>query len=84
MLKAARVTFRDGSTQAGIVYPATQVAFERTYERSFLETFATSDGLFVEWVAFLGWFATPGNVPFDDWLQMVAAVELGYAETDEV
>jgi len=82
MHKAVAVTFRDGTSETGIVWPSVQVAFERTYERSFLETFASSDGLFVEWVAFLGWFSTSGNLPFDEWLQTISAVDLGYAETE--
>lgn len=83
MNKVAVVSYRDGTSVTSVVYPNTQVAFERAYGRSFIETFDRSDQLFAEWVAFIGWFASPAELPFDEWLKTISDVRLGLAEPDE-
>ena len=79
---AVQVTFKDGETSAGVVYPETQALFEQQYDRPFLASFSAPENVWVSWLLFLGWDSIGAAAPFNVWVRSVETVDLGSVDPE--
>lgn len=70
-----KVTYLDGTNAEVKTRPATEVAFERHFDRTFADLF---DGnARHEWVYFLAHHASKSAAPFEEWLETVNGIVFG-------